>query len=322
MRVTDLLSRDEISGLTEASDAWGWLAVGTDWVVIALCLAAPVFAPHPVVWGLAAIVLGGRQLGLAIGMHEAAHRSLFRTRWLNDAVGGWLCGGPVWADLHGYREHHMRHHGRTGTPDDPDLGLVTPFPTTRASLARKFLRDLTGIAGLRRIAALLAMDLGFITYSASTGQRRALPQERADLRRRGLPSLARTVLSNGVLAAVLTALGHPELYLLWAVSWLIPYGFFLRIRAIAEHAGTELSGDLFRNTRTTRASWLARLLFAPHGVNFHLEHHLLPTVPYWQLPRMHALLAERGGLNDVNTAPGYLAVLGLVTSGKDDPRGV
>ncbi|WP_425402017.1 fatty acid desaturase [Hahella ganghwensis] len=35
-------------------------------------------------------------------------------------------------------------------------------------------------------------------------------------------------------------------------------------------------------------------MFAPHGVNYHCEHHAMPTVPAYHLPRMHKLLKERG----------------------------
>ena len=50
--------------------------------------------------------------------------------------------------------------------------------------------------------------------------------------------------------------------------------------------------DPLRNTRTTHASWLERLFIAPNRVNYHLEHHLLMTVPYFRLPRLHRLLRE------------------------------
>ena len=44
------------------------------------------------------------------------------------------------------------------------------------------------------------------------------------------------------------------------------------------------NADPLRNTRTTRATPLARLLVAPYFVNYHLEHHLFLFVPCWRLP--------------------------------------
>jgi fatty acid desaturase len=85
----------------------------------------------------------------------------------------------------------------------------------------------------------------------------------------------------------------------------------LRIRSLAEHACTELSTDPFRNTRTTRASLLARLTVAPIRVNYHLEHHLLVAVPYFRLPELGRLLLERGA---VAAPPSYGSVLRTVSA--------
>ena len=46
--------------------------------------------------------------------------------------------------------------------------------------------------------------------------------------------------------------------------------------------------------------WLRWLLF-PHHVNYHIEHHLYPTIPHWDEPKaMEALrpfMIERGVMN-------------------------
>src|SRR5690606_37239972 len=76
--------------------------------------------------------------------------------------------------------------------------------------------------------------------------------------------------------------------------------------------------DPLRNTRTTLASWWERLLIAPNRVNFHLEHHLLMTVPHYRLPRMHRMLAERGLLDRALVTKGYRAVLKRAAS-KPEP---
>ena len=63
---------------------------------------------------------------------------------------------------------------------------------------------------------------------------------------------------------------------------------------MAEHSMVEDSTDPLRNTRTTYANWLERLLFAPYYVNYHLEHHMMMGVPSYNLPKMHKLIKERG----------------------------
>ena len=65
-------------------------------------------------------VLGTRQLALAVLMHESSHRTLFRTRWMNDWAGR-LCGWAIWQHSDRYRIHHMNHHRFTGSDRDPDL---------------------------------------------------------------------------------------------------------------------------------------------------------------------------------------------------------
>jgi len=116
--------------------------------------------------------------------------------------------------------------------------------------------------------------------------------------------------TNALLLAGLAALGHPALYLLWIGAWLTTNTLVTRIRAIAEHALTPDADDPLGNTRTTLTRWWERLLVAPNRVNYHLEHHLLMTVPHYNLPRMHALLRERGVLEHACVEPGgYRAVL-------------
>jgi fatty acid desaturase len=92
------------------------------------------------------------------------------------------------------------------------------------------------------------------------------------------------------------------------------FSLVLRVRSLAEHACTERTADQRYNTRTTRANLLARITFAPLHVNYHLEHHLLPTVPWWRLPALHRTLAERGVLPASSLARGYIHVLQLVSS--------
>jgi len=316
--VTTALSRDEIRAFTRSSDLAGALAIAWTWLVIAGCFVALALVPHPLVFVAAVILLGGRQLALAVLMHEAAHGTLFRTRWLNDHLTDWLCARPVWSDTARYRKHHLGHHAHTGTERDPDLGLALEVPMSRGSLARKLVRDLSGASGVRRVLGLLAIDAELLVFDVGGNPRRA--------RKRSLgyhlSALARhlwkTVLTNGVLFAILAATGHAWLYLAWAVAYMTMFSLVIRVRSLAEHACTERTADQLRNTRTTYAGLLARMTFAPLHVNYHLEHHLLPTVPWWRLPALHRTLAVRGILPATSLARGYAHVLQLVSSRNHD----
>ncbi|MEM1413785.1 MAG: fatty acid desaturase family protein [Myxococcota bacterium] len=310
-----VLSPEERKRFTEASDLRGVLAVWGDWLVVAGALALVGYRPNVLTVLVALVVIGGRQLGFAILMHEAAHRSLCRTRWLNDAIGEWLAAGAVWSDLRRYRKHHLRHHAFTSTEEDPDLCLVTPFPTSRASLARKVARDLSGLVGLRRMAAIFLMDFERISYTASGGARRIPASEREPgAWRRGLRRMAPFLFVQLAVLGACAAFGKPWLFLVWFGAQLTTYSLFLRVRAIAEHSCTDAGPAAFPSTRTTRAGWLARLTVAPHGVNYHLEHHALMSVPFFRLAALHRLLRERGVLAGAHLAPSYAAVLRRVAT--------
>lgn len=318
-KVTDLFTRDEIRMLTARSDAMGFWAVGSTWAVIALALAAMGWAASQPLWLAAPVivqglcVIAGRQLCLAILMHDASHGTLFRTKWLNDTFTDWTCARPIWNDLKKYKVHHFVHHTKTGQPDDTDLSLVAPFPTTRASLARKLLRDITGLTGLKFFSGRFLMDAGFVKWTVANDVVK-LPQDGRtfmDVATTFLRNAAPMLITNGLLFAVLWLSGHAWLFGMWVLAYMTPFALFVRIRSMAEHACTEKTTDMFRNTRSTRAGWLARATVAPIHVNYHIEHHVMASVPYFRLPLMHRLLRERGAVPD---APGYLDVLRLVST--------
>ncbi|MFT3713509.1 MAG: fatty acid desaturase family protein [Archangium sp.] len=310
------LSTEEINAFTQPSDLSGALSVFTSWAIIAGAFVLLAFFPtNPVAWAVSLVLLGGRQLALAILMHECAHHSLFASPALNQHVGRWLCAAPVWQRLDDYRTHHIKHHARTSLEDDPDLGLASAFPTTKASLARKFLRDVTGIAFVRRVVALLLMDAGVITYTASTNAKRVEPRPPVTTLVKNLArNFGPVLLTNAVLAGILFASGNAWLYAVWVLAWATTFSVFVRIRSIAEHGMTETSTDMLLNTRTTQANVVARLTVAPHHVNYHLEHHLLPKVPHYKLRTLHRLLKERGAYGDATEAAGYAEVLRLAVS--------
>lgn len=318
-KISELFSAEDIAALTERSDWMGWRALLFTWGVIALCFVALAYWPHPLTWLAAIVVLGGRQLSLAIMMHDASHGTLFRSRRLNEVLGDYACGSPVGVDLRRYRRHHLQHHARTGTADDTDRSLCAPFPTTRASLARKLLRDVCGISGLKREFGLLLMNAGLLQWTVASDVRRLPQQGRSwrDCLRDAAGNMWPYLLFQALLLGVLAASGHAWLYLAWLAAYFTTYSLFMRIRSLAEHACTEQTSDMLRNTRSTRAGMLARATVAPLRVNYHIEHHLMPAVPYFRLRAMHRLLRQRGLCPP---SPGYLDVLALVSRPLSGPR--
>jgi fatty acid desaturase len=318
VRAQDYLTSEEIRELLKKND---WLAawhVLLTWSTIAASFALVAYFPNVFTVLVALFLIGGKQLACAIIMHDASHRSLFKTEWLNTFAGQWLGAYPIFNDMMRYRPYHLKHHVRTGRADDPDINLTKGYPTTRASFARKVGRDLSGATALKANYGLLAMHLDYLEYSLGgliikidqTG-RKAL-----DVVRSGVQHLAGPILANLALVGILWATGNPWLYLLWIGAYFSTYNFSLRVRSIAEHSIVPDREDDRKNTRTTYANVLEQFLFAPLHVNYHAEHHLLMTVPCYNLPKMHKLLLQRGYFEEGVLERGYLPVLKLAMSRK------
>ena len=279
-----------------------------NWILIVAAFALVMAWPHALSVVVSLLLLGGRQLGLGILTHECAHRSFLVSPKRNEWVGQWLCGAPVFVDLGIYRRYHMTHHVKTGTPEDPDLANYANYPVSRASLLRKFGRDLVGRTGLRALLSLAHL------YGRGGGQgysyQSATQSPRLDLRAL-LWNLRRIALVNALMFAACWVAGHGLAYLLWPAAWMSSYMVFSRIRNAAEHGalpGTR-GTDIWTNTRSVEARWWERLTVAPNYVNFHFEHHLAPTVPSYRLPEMHRWLKQQGVLEHAQCEVGYRQVL-------------
>ena len=109
------------------------------------------FWPNILTVLVALIIVGNRQLGLAVLAHECAHNSLFESKALNRFVGGGLCGAPSMTDLGRYRRYHLEHHRMAGSESDPDYPNYKVYPISRKSLQRKIIRDLLGITGVKNL---------------------------------------------------------------------------------------------------------------------------------------------------------------------------
>ena len=282
-----MLSLTELRELRRPSALRGAGLVLHAWATIALAMVVSTVWPSAFTLLLAIAVIGSRQLGLLVLMHEGAHWLLVPSMRANTLVARWLCAAPLFAaDVTAYRRTHHLHHRHTQQPEDPDLALAAPFPVRR----RRFWSD-------------VVLDLSGWTLGARIV---AWPGWRHP--RNGWRQMRGPLLANAVLLSVLALAGHWELYLL---LWLLPlatwHQVLLRVRNIAEHA-------MVPETRTTHAGPLARAFLAPYWMNYHVEHHLLVFVPCWKLGRAHALLRAKGYDAGMELAPGYLDVLSRATA--------
>ncbi|WP_420590175.1 fatty acid desaturase family protein [Bacterioplanoides sp.] len=290
------LTKEEKAELRKANDLKAWAGFATSWGLIAAAMAMVAMWSNPLTIILALVIIGGRQLALGILLHECSHRSWFCSQAMNDWVGHWLAGIPMLVPMDFYRPYHFAHHTKTGTDDDPDVDNIRHYPVSKNSFRRKLLRDFTGQSGIKTLLAVL-----FFVNTGRVGNARAMGKQtrqlsKKDMLKTTLKNYRDILIVHGFFFVLLWSLGQPLLYLLWWVAFLIPYQWISRIRQVGEHgAMPQLSGDDVRlTTRTTVARWWERLLFAPHYVNYHCEHHLVPTVPSYNLGRLHQLVKARG----------------------------
>lgn len=290
------ITKDELKEIMQKSNWKAALEVANTWGWIAFAFALAGMYPNPLTIIIALFILGGKQLGCAIIMHDCSHDSMFTTRSLNNFFGNWFGAFPILHDLHKYRPYHVQHHMYTGLVEDPDVSLTKGYPTTAISMTRKFLRDLLGATGIKGVLGVLAMHMGILKYNLG-GLVIRLSQKGRKLTEfiaTSAKSLAGPVAANLILLGILWLTGHPWLYLLWVGAILTTYNFSLRVRSMAEHSMVDDLENPHKNTRTTYANFFERILFAPHHVNYHAEHHLCMGAPSYNLPKMHDILLERG----------------------------
>ena len=339
LRSDTLFTPQQWRRVTRVSPSRGlWLVVHA-WAVVALAAFGAAWAwqwhwlAGMAATPLALVLLGGRQLGLSILMHDAAHGLLHPNRRANNFLGQWLTGAATGSDLAAYRTYHLRHHKYTQQPEDPDLPLSAPFPTTRASLRRKMLRDLTGRTFWKQRSSqfmLAFMGLKAMFRGKSDIDQRdtraGTPFNRDDGEKSAITggnggaaivtkAVARFLTVQMILLALSLALWGWTPFLLWLVALATTFQLFLRLRNIAEHACTSVgSDDPFTHARTTHANMLERATVAPYWVNYHAEHHLFMGVPCYRLAEVHRLLGQRGHHPQMTIAASYAAVLRTATA--------
>ena len=220
-------------------------------------------------------------------VHECTHRTAFANRVINDAV-GWFGGLLSGYNSTFYRRYHMWHHRYTKVPEkDPEFEDLCP--TTWG----EYLWVMSGIPWW----------IGKVRthWQVATGQFEHMPY---------VPTTAygevqrSTWLQLG-LYGVVAALSLFCQNLWFLLYWLLPLAIgqpLLRFILIAEHTSCPDGDNLLTNTRTTLTLWPVQLLM--WNMSFHAEHHLYPSIPFYQLPAAHADLAE----NFDHVAPGYIAV--------------
>jgi fatty acid desaturase len=267
-------------------DTLRWLrAVALEWLIIIAAVLACAWRREYWVWLLAMLAIGTRQHALSILGHEGAHRLISANRRVNDLLGNWAALYPVLITIQGYRSSHISHHWYLETPDDPSKVSVEQhpsdwdFPMSRMQIARMLARDLSGLSQASSISLL-----------------RYLWHIRDPARQIAFIVLVQLGLACALTFSTGTYWAYP---LLWLSPLFTGVVACYRVRAVAEHSAMHGKAaryqrdnvDPLRYTRTTLLSPLLAAIFAPYNVSYHIEHHLYPSVPCFNLGKLHEHIA-------------------------------
>ena len=259
------------------SDGYGWRSTGRiAGTLIALIAATPFIVLHVSPWGLLVVapLLGVQIYKATILLHDCVHGTLFASRRWNRVIGQ-FAAALTGVDFGTFARLHATHHRRYGRADDPQgvdyLGLEN---ATRWRLAWHLLGPLTGFGVLKlfllRPAASTVHNAGWRCHFLRVGA------------------------TQSVVALVITAGGR-----LW---WLLPFypacaatfGLFCsRVRGFCEHVA--LAGERPEGfVRSHAPNRIEALFFYDLGFNYHVEHHLYPTIPSRHLAALHTHLRTLG----------------------------
>jgi fatty acid desaturase len=222
-------------------------------------------------------------VGLSILMHESNHNLLFKNRYLNHYM-GFICGFPSLVSVSAYRTLHLTHHANTSTHHDPD------------SMEHNTPKSLPVVVFFYIFLILGAYI--YLIHLVITSIRLA----DAEIRRNIL-------FEYTLIIAIFTTLFLVLPFHIMLNIWLIPLliaAQLTNVRGLAEH-GLTSSGNVFTDTRTVTSNRFVS--FMMNNLNYHLDHHLFPGVPWYNLPRLHYMLSEEYKAAGSSVYPSYSAFL-------------
>lgn len=306
-RPAGLVSSTDVETLSRRSDSAGLAYFVGHYTLINLS-AWLTWEAFPGSLFVPALLLNAFVIGFLFSpLHECAHGTAFRTRWLNETV-LWITGIVYVVPPYFFRYFHLGHHRYTQI-QGKDPSLVLPEPAT-------FRQYLWYCAGLwfwwRNVRWVLRHAAGIVDPSSALyvpkGKRRLLVLE------------ARIMVGVYVFIGVAANLNGLGLALL--ICWLLPR--FLgepiqRVLRVAEHVGCTEDSNLMSNTRTTLSNRFVNAI--AWQMPYHSEHHLYPNVPFHALPALHELVGSHVVVEPRGYIEGQRKIVAMLRSKHRDSGG-
>jgi fatty acid desaturase len=210
--------------------------------------------------------------------HECGHGTAFRTPWMNDCV-YLIASFMVMRNPVSWRWSHARHHTDTIIVGrDPEIGFMRP-----PALILKALHFIGIPDVFMHFRILVRNAAGIITpdeadYLPEAERPQAIFWARVFVAIH-LGAVALAFVTRSWLPVML--IGGPRIYGTWHMV----------MTGLLQHGG--LAEDVLDhrlNSRTVYINPVSRWIY--WNMNYHIEHHMFPMVPYHALPRMHALIRD------------------------------
>jgi fatty acid desaturase len=208
--------------------------------------------------------------------HECGHGTAFKTQWMNDAVYQLACfmimRNPVT-----WRWSHTRHHTDTIIVGrDPEIAVMRPPDLVRVVLNFFGIYDAWyGMSDMVR-NAFGNISAAEKTFIPEQEQPKAIRIARIWLAIY-VATIALAIYMGSILPLML--IGLPRLYGSWHMV----------MCGLLQHGGlADNVTDHRLNSRTVYMNPLSRFVY--WNMNYHVEHHMFPMVPYHALPKLHDMI--------------------------------
>ncbi len=237
--------------------------------------------------------------------HECGHGTAFKTRWMNDVVYE-IASFQVMRNPVTWRWSHARHHTDTIIVGrDVEIAIMRP-PTLFKTAANFF-----GIFDAwSSMATLIRNAMGNLSddeknYIPASEQPKAVFAARVHVAIYAATLIAALAMRSWL---PLMLIGLPRLYGCWHMV----------LVGLLQHGGlADNVLDHRLNSRTVYMNPVSRYLY--WNMNYHIEHHMFPMVPYHALPRLHALIKDDLPPPNRSMWDGYKEIIASLREQKKNP---